>query len=58
MSTISQRQLGRDTCLHKQASHLLAIDICGGAGGWAIAARGLPIKIVAAIDHAEDCCAT
>lgn len=37
---------------------LRAIDICGGAGGWAVAARGLPIKIVAAVDHAEDCLAT
>lgn len=37
---------------------LKAIDICAGAGGWAIAARGLPIEIVAAIDFAGDCCAT
>jgi site-specific DNA-cytosine methylase len=37
---------------------LRAIDICGGGGGWAIAARGLPIKIVTAMDWAEDCCAT
>jgi site-specific DNA-cytosine methylase len=37
---------------------LTAIDICGGAGGWAIAARGLPIRIIATIDRAEDCCAT
>lgn len=37
---------------------LRAIDVCGGAGGWAVAARGLPIKIVAAIDLADDCLAT
>jgi len=29
---------------------LTAIDVCSGAGGWACAARGLPIDIVAAID--------
>ena len=35
-----------------------AIDICAGAGGWACAAdrlEGKPIKIVAAIDFAQDC---
>ncbi len=40
---------------------LRAIDICAGAGGWACAAdrlTGKPIKIVAAIDFAEDCLAT
>ncbi len=40
---------------------LRAIDICAGAGGWACAADrldGKPIKIVAAIDFAEDCLAT
>lgn len=37
---------------------LTAIDICAGAGGWAVAARGLPIDIVAAVDWAEDCCST
>ena len=41
-----------------EGKKLRAIDICGGAGGWAIAAKGLPIEIVAAIDFAEDCCAT
>lgn len=35
-----------------------AIDVCAGAGGWAVAARGLPIEIVAAVDQAEDCLAT
>lgn len=38
-----------------------AIDICAGAGGWACAAdrlEGKPIKIVAAIDMAEDCLET
>ena len=29
---------------------LRAIDICAGAGGWACAARGLPIDILAAVD--------
>ena len=28
-----------------------AIDLCGGAGGWACAARGLPIHIAYAIDR-------
>jgi len=35
-----------------------AIDVCGGAGGWAVAARGLPIEIVAAFDREDDCLAT
>lgn len=35
-----------------------AIDLCCGAGGWAIATRGLPIQIVAAFDFAWDCCLT
>lgn len=34
---------------------LRAIDICAGAGGWAVAARGLPIQIVAAVDINQDC---
>ncbi len=29
---------------------LRAIDLCGGAGGWAVAARGLPIRITHAVD--------
>jgi hypothetical protein len=33
---------------------LRAIDICAGAGGWAVAARGLPIEIVAAFDLQQD----
>lgn len=37
---------------------LKAIDICCGAGGWACAARGLPVQIVAAVDLAEDCLQT
>lgn len=37
---------------------LRAIDICAGAGGWACAARGLPIRIVAAVDLDRDCLAT
>jgi site-specific DNA-cytosine methylase len=36
---------------------LRAIDICAGAGGWAVAARGLPIQIVAAVDVSRDCLA-
>jgi site-specific DNA-cytosine methylase len=35
-----------------------AIDVCAGGGGWAVAARGTPIRIVAAFDHDEDCLAT
>lgn len=37
---------------------LRAIDVCAGAGGWAVAARGLPIDIVAAFDREEDCLET
>src|SRR5258708_6788797 len=37
---------------------LKAIDICAGAGGWAIAARGLPIQIVEAVDLEKDALAT
>jgi len=37
---------------------LLAIDLCCGAGGWACAARGLPIEWVAVADSAEDCLET
>lgn len=37
---------------------LRAIDICSGAGGWACAARGLPIEIVAAFDREEDALST
>jgi site-specific DNA-cytosine methylase len=32
---------------------LRAIDLCGGAGGWAVAARGLPIDIIATVDWWE-----
>jgi len=35
-----------------------AIDLCAGAGGWACAARGLPIEIVAAYDCWEPACKT
>ena len=35
-----------------------AIDLCGGAGGWACAARGLPVEIVLAVDLWEDACKT
>ncbi len=37
---------------------LNAIDLCCGAGGWAVAARGLPIRWVAVADWAEDCLET
>lgn len=37
---------------------LNAIDICCGAGGWAAAGRGLPIRWVAVADWAEDCLET
>ena len=37
---------------------LIAIDVCAGAGGWAVAARGLPIQIIAAFDLEADCLAT
>lgn len=37
---------------------LRAIDICAGAGGWAVAARGLPIQIIAAFDWQFDCLLT
>jgi DNA (cytosine-5)-methyltransferase 1 len=37
---------------------LRAIDLCSGAGGWACAARGLPIDIVAAVDWGADPCQT
>ncbi len=35
-----------------------AIDLCGGAGGWACAARGLPVDIVLAVDLWGDACKT
>lgn len=35
-----------------------AIDLCCGAGGWACAARGLPIRFVAVVDIAADCLET
>lgn len=35
-----------------------AIDVCGGAGGWACAARGLPIDIILAVDLWADACNT
>jgi site-specific DNA-cytosine methylase len=33
---------------------ITAIDVCAGAGGWACAARGLPIKILSAFDREQD----
>ena len=37
---------------------LRAIDLLSGAGGWACAARGLPIRIVLAADLWDVCCRT
>lgn len=37
---------------------LRAIDLCCGAGGWAFAARGLPIEFLAVADIAADCLET
>jgi site-specific DNA-cytosine methylase len=37
---------------------LNAIDVCCGCGGWAEAARGLPIRITHVFDWAEDCLRT
>lgn len=34
-------------------TNLRAIDVCAGAGGWAVAARDLPITITAAFDRDE-----
>lgn len=42
----------------KHVKILNAIDVCAGAGGWAVAARGLPIRMIAAFDLAADCLAT
>lgn len=40
------------------ASVLTAVDLCCGAGGWACAGRGLPIRWVAAVDRWDRCCET
>jgi len=37
---------------------LRAIDLCCGAGGWACAARGLPIEFLVVADLAADCLET
>lgn len=37
---------------------LKAIDLCCGAGGWAVAARGMPIEFVAVVDWNELCLET
>jgi len=37
---------------------ITAVDLCCGAGGWACAARGLAISIVAAVDWWDMCCLT
>ena len=46
------RTAGRDT------TTLRAIDLCSGAGGWACAARGLPIHIELAVDFWPVACRT
>ena len=38
--------------------NLNAIDLCCGAGGWAVAARGLPISITDAYDNWSPACET
>jgi site-specific DNA-cytosine methylase len=53
---VSQMPKGVPTMTHPKT--LTAIDVCAGAGGWAVAARGLPIRIIAAFDLAADCLAT
>lgn len=35
-----------------------ALDLCCGAGGWAVAARGLPIRIEVAVDWWDAACMT
>lgn len=42
----------------RNINELRAIDLCCGAGGWACAARGLPIRIVAAVDFWDVACRT
>jgi len=37
---------------------LRAIDLCSGCGGWAVAARGLPIRIEVAVDFWQPACQT
>lgn len=37
---------------------IIAVDLCCGGGGWACAARGLPIRIVAAVDFWDTACRT
>jgi len=41
-----------------KTNKLTAIDLCCGAGGWAIASRGLPIEFAAVVDWAPDCLET
>jgi site-specific DNA-cytosine methylase len=40
------------------AAELIAVDLCCGAGGWACAARGLPIRFALVADLAADCLET
>ena len=42
----------------KKTKRLKAIDVCSGVGGWACAARGLPIDIVLAVDLWDRACRT
>ena len=37
----------------RAGSRLTAVDVCAGAGGWACAARGLPLDVVLAVDLDE-----
>lgn len=36
--------------MKKRRQNLLAIDLCAGAGGWSVAARGLPIDVALAVE--------
>jgi len=40
------------------ARQIIAIDVCAGAGGWAVAARGLPIHVALAVDNWDAACRT
>ncbi len=37
---------------------LIAIDLCSGGGGWACAARGLPVRVGLAVDLWHPACVT
>ena len=46
------------SAIENRQSTITAVDLCGGAGGWACAAAGLPVRIVAAVDLWPACCRT